>query len=180
MTLEKINSLSPRDAVTLFRQCCGSLRWAQAMGERRPFGDEQQLFGVAEEVWDALAHDDWKEAFARHPRIGDIKSLRKKFTRPSPEREGAALEWAKGEQAGAEGASEKVLKALVEGNNLYEAKFGFIFIVCATGKSAEEMLSILNQRLSNMPTEEIRTAANEQAKITRIRLEKLLSSAPGS
>jgi 2-oxo-4-hydroxy-4-carboxy-5-ureidoimidazoline decarboxylase len=168
MTLEKINSLSPRDAVTLFLQCCGSAVWAKAMQERRPFDDEQRLFATGEEVWNALSPTEWIAAFAGHPKIGDIKSLRKKFS--------TASDWAKGEQAGASGAPEKVLKALYEGNNLYEAKFGYIFIVCATGKSAEEMLAILNLRLNNTPPEEIKLAAREQSKITRIRLEKLLSS----
>src|SRR5215510_12872587 len=120
MTLEKINSLSPRDAVTLFRQCCGSVRWAEAMRDRRPFRNTEHLYTVAEEIWSGVTPDDWKEAFAHHPKIGDIKSLRKKF--------GSTSEWAKGEQAGAAGASEKTLKALAEGNNLYEAKFGYIFI----------------------------------------------------
>lgn len=167
MTLEKINTLTPRDAVTLFRQCCGSLRWAQKMQARRPFGDVHELFSVAEEVWNTLTSEDWKEAFFHHPKIGDIKELRKKFA--------ATAQWAEGEQAGVRESSEKVLKALAEGNNLYEAKFGYIFIVCATGKSAEEMLALLNTRLNNVPHEEIGIAAGEQAKITRIRLEKLLS-----
>ena len=177
MTLEKINSLTPRDAVILFRQCCGSTRWAQTMNDRKPFRSVEEMHIASDDVWYSLTEDDWKQAFAQHPKIGDIpperhgragKSLRKKF--------GSTADWAKGEQAGAMGASEKVLKALAEGNNLYEAKFGYIFIVCATGKSAEEMLAILNKRLNNIPSEEIKIAAQEQAKITRIRLENVLSA----
>ena len=168
MTLDRLNTLSPRDAVTLFRRCCGSLRWAQSMQERRPFTGVGQLHTVAKAVWNGMTPDEWREAFAQHPRIGDIKSLRKKFS--------TASDWAKGEQAEASGASERVLKSLYESNNLYEAKFGYIFIVSATGKSAEEMLAILNRRLNNAPSEEIKIAAQEHAKITRLRLEKLLAS----
>jgi 2-oxo-4-hydroxy-4-carboxy-5-ureidoimidazoline decarboxylase len=166
MTLEILNTLSDRDAVTLFRQCCGSMRWAQAMGDRRPFGDIQRLYEIADEVWSGLTPEDWKEAFAQHPKIGDIKSLRKKYQNTA--------EMASKEQSGVTGASERTLKALAEGNNLYEAKFGYIFIVCATGKSADEMLRILNNRLGNVTSEEIMNATQEQAKITRLRLEKLL------
>jgi 2-oxo-4-hydroxy-4-carboxy-5-ureidoimidazoline decarboxylase len=168
MTLEKINSLSKRDAVTLFRQCCGSKRWAEEMTMRRPFRSMQELQTVADEVWFSLSPDDWKEAFAQHPKIGDIKSLRKKFQHTA--------ELASKEQSGVAGASEKTLKALAEGNNLYEAKFGYIFIVCATGKSADEMLALLNERLHNYPDVEIKIAAQEQANITRLRLEKILKN----
>jgi 2-oxo-4-hydroxy-4-carboxy-5-ureidoimidazoline decarboxylase len=167
MTLSKLNSLSPRDAVTFFRQCCGSVHWANAMAEMRPFTDASHLYSTAEEVWAKSSEDDWKEAFTHHPKIGDIKSLRKKFA--------STAELASGEQSGVNSASEKTLKALAEGNRLYEAKFGYIFIVCATGKSAGEMLAILNERLNNIPSREIKIAAGEQAKITKIRLEKLLT-----
>jgi 2-oxo-4-hydroxy-4-carboxy-5-ureidoimidazoline decarboxylase len=167
MTLDKLNSLSPRDAVTLFRQCCGSLRWAEEMQTRRPFGNLAQLYAIADEIWNRLSVDDWKEAFSHHPKIGDIEELRKKFA--------FTAHLAEGEQSGVAGTSEKVFKALSEGNLLYEAKFGYIFIVCATGKSAEEMLSLLNARLNNIPSEEIIIAAGEQAKITRIRLEKIVT-----
>ena len=170
MTLEKINTLSLRDAQTLFQRCCGSPRWVRTMTQRRPFATTDELFSVAETVWNNLSEDDWKEAFAQHPRIGDIKELRRKFT--------STADWAEGEQAGVRQTSEKVLKALYEGNNLYEAKFGYIFIVCATGKSAGEMLTLLNERLDNFPKDEIRIAAGEQAKITRLRLEKVLATVP--
>jgi 2-oxo-4-hydroxy-4-carboxy-5-ureidoimidazoline decarboxylase len=164
MTLEELNSLSPRDCVTLFRQCCGSVRWAQAMRDRRPFQSARHLYEVAEEIWNGLAPEDWNEAFAHHPKIGDITSLRKKYRDTGASRE----------QSGVRGAPERTLKALAEGNNLYEAKFGYIFIVCASGKSADEMLAILNKRLGNIPSEEMKIAAREQAKITRLRLETLL------
>lgn len=170
MTLEKLNSLSVRDCVNLFKMCCGSKRWAEEMKNRRPFSSVDELYNIADEVWFSLTERDWKEAFAQHPKIGDIKSLRKKFQ--------STAELASKEQSGVARASEKTLKALAEGNNLYEAKFGYIFIVCATGKSADEMLALLNERLHNYPDDEIKIAAQEQAKITRIRLEKILNNQP--
>lgn len=179
MTLEKLNSLSDRDAVMLFRQCCGSTQWSEEMSSRRPFSSIEQLCNAADEVWFSLTEADWKEAFAHHPKIGDIKSLRKSTTlsgrRPVGKFQNTA-ELASKEQSGVSGAAEKTLKALAEGNNLYEAKFGYIFIVCATGKSADEMLALLNARLHNYPDAEIKIAAQEQAKITRLRLEKVLNN----
>ena len=169
MTLEKLNALSSRDAVTFFRQCCGSLQWARIVAERRPYSSIERLCSVADEVWNDLSPTDWKEAFSHHPRIGDIKGLRKRFA--------STATLAESEQAGVLKTPEKILKSLAEGNALYEAKFGYIFIVCATGKSAEEMLQLLNARLDNRPAEELRIAAGEQAKITKIRIQKLLNSA---
>ena len=159
--------LPAQEAVNFLRQCCGSLRWANTMKERRPFRDMQHLLVVADEVWNALTPDDWREAFSHHPKIGDIKDLRKRFP--------ATAQLSEGEQAGLAATTEKVLKALAQGNNLYEAKFGYIFIVCATGKTAEEMLDLLNTRLNNIPSEEIKIAAGEQAKITSLRLTKTFS-----
>jgi 2-oxo-4-hydroxy-4-carboxy-5-ureidoimidazoline decarboxylase len=138
------------------------------MEGRRPFADAKALLASADEVWASLGPVDWKEAYAHHPRIGDKQALRERFA--------ATRQWAAGEQAGVSGASESVLDALAEGNRDYESRFGHIFIVCATGKSAEEMLALLRARLGNDPKTEERIAAAEQAKITRIRLEKLLAS----
>ncbi len=166
MTLEKLNALSPRDAVTLFRQCCGSAAWAARMETERPFRELSELHAAALHVWNGLSARDWKEAFSHHPKIGDIKSLRTKFAST------AAL--AEAEQSGVVRTSERVLKALADNNQLYEAKFGYIFIVCATGKSAEEMLAILQGRLDNLPDGELPVAAAEQVKITALRLDKLL------
>ena len=167
MTLEQLNSLSVGDARSEFLRCCGSKHWAREMTTRRPFRDTNELHSTAEEVWINLTPKDWKEAFAHHPKIGDIKSLRKKF--------GSTAQWASGEQAGIKSTPEKVVKALADGNKLYEAKFGYIFIVCATGKSAEEMLTMLKTRLDNYPNDELKIAAGEQAKITRLRLAKILT-----
>lgn len=134
------------------------------MLQRRPFGNIKQLLAVAREVWFALEPADWKEAFAAHPKIGDRDSLRNRF----PETGHLAA----GEQAGVDGAAEDVLSALAEGNLAYERRFGFIFIVCASGKTAAQMLEMLRTRLSNDPATELLIAAEEQAKITAIRLAK--------
>jgi 2-oxo-4-hydroxy-4-carboxy-5-ureidoimidazoline decarboxylase len=163
--LDAINAWCETEARAAFLRCCGSRRWADRMAERRPFCAEADLFAATADIWRGLIREDWLEAFAAHPRIGDVDSLRRKF--------GATAAWSAREQAGVGGASEKVLQALAEGNRAYEARFGYLFIVCATGKTAEEMLALLRQRLGNGPEEEFRLAAAEQEKITRLRLEKL-------
>lgn len=131
-----------------------------------PADDMVELLEDAEEQWWKCSEDDWKEAFAHHPKIGDVESLAKKFA--------STANWASGEQNSVINASTEVIEALAEGNRLYEEKFGFIFIVCATGKSAEEMLGLLHARLPNEPEDEIKIAADEQNKITKLRIEKLL------
>jgi 2-oxo-4-hydroxy-4-carboxy-5-ureidoimidazoline decarboxylase len=113
-----------------------------------------------------MGEADWREAFTHHPRIGDVSKLREKFA--------STATWSSQEQKGVSGASEETIQALAQGNRAYEEKFGFIFLVCATGKSAEEMLALLRERMPNDAAAELRIAAGEQAKITRIRLEKLL------
>lgn len=168
MTLDKLNKLTERDAITLFRQCCGSVQWARGMQAKRPFKNIDELQNTASIVWNSLIHADWREAFSHHPRIGDIKDLRRKFP--------TTADLAEGEQSRVATTSEPVLKALADGNKLYEAKFGFIFIVCATGKSAEEMLEMLSARLHHYPVDEMAIAAAEQAKITRLRIEKIMSN----
>ena len=166
MTLEKINNFTDRDAVTFFLLSCGSKRWADEMRKRRPFSSVEEVYVTAEEIWFSLNEKDWKQAFGCHPRIGNINVLRKKYQ--------STAAMASSEQSGVAVASEQTIQALAKGNELYEVKFGYIFIVCATGKSADEMLALLNARLSNFPNNEIEIAAQEQAKITRLRLEKLL------
>jgi 2-oxo-4-hydroxy-4-carboxy-5-ureidoimidazoline decarboxylase len=138
------------------------------MASRRPFSDAKALFAAAEEVWAGLGPADWMEAFSHHPRIGDKEGLRQRFA--------TTRQWAAGEQSGVSEASEAVLEALAQGNRDYEARFGHIFIVCATGKGADEILGLLRERLGHDPETEHRAAAAEQARITRIRLEKLLAS----
>jgi len=163
--LDRINSLSAMEARTVFLRCCGATRWAEQMAERRPFGGEAELLAAAGEVWQGLSREDWLEAFAAHPKIGDLDGLRRRFARTAA--------WSTEEQEGLAGASEATLQALAEGNRQYQSRFGYIFIVCATDKSADEMLSLLNERLPHDPDEEIQIAAGEQEKITRLRLQKL-------
>lgn len=167
MTLDEINSLPVDEARAALERCCGSARWVDQMLARRPFANRAELFRAAEEADQALTDADWREAFSHHPRIGDVAALRTKFA--------STATWAAGEQSGAAVANDETLQALAAGNDAYFEKFGFIFIVCATGKTADEMLALLRARLPNPPGEEIAVAAAEQAKITRLRLEKLLS-----
>lgn len=165
VNLQAINSWTPAQAHAAFLRCCGASRWAERMAACRPFPSEQEFFDAAERIGQELSREDWLEAFAAHPRIGDLDALRAKFC--------ATAAWSAQEQAGLTGAADAVLLPLAEGNRAYEAKFGYIFIVCATGKTAEEMLALLQQRLANDPDTELLLAAGEQAKITRLRLQKL-------
>lgn len=137
------------------------------MAEARPFADVSALLDQAEEIWQNLDAQDWLEAFAAHPKIGAKKGVSHQTAQSAT--------WSKSEQSGTENANDAVRTELEEANRLYENKFGFIFIVCATGKSAEEMLSFCQQRLNNLQDEEIKIAAGEQRKITEIRLKKLLT-----
>lgn len=166
MTLGELNALEPAAAREAFLRCCGSSRWAESMAAERPFAAKDDLLDAADRVWTSLQPGDWEEAFAAHPRLGDMAALKRKFS---------GKEWASQEQAGAADAPEATLKALSEGNAAYEKRFGRVFLLCATGKSAEEMLESLRARLENDPGRELLAAAGEQSKITRIRLEKLLS-----
>jgi len=153
-------------ATELLRECCGSSRWASAMAARRPFGSRDAVLAAADEIWRSLDAGDWREAFAHHPRIGERTS-----TVPQTDR---GKSWAAGEQSGVDRANRDVREALAEANRDYERRFGYIYIVCATGKSAEEMLAIAKSRLRNDPEIELRVATEEQRKIMRLRLQKLL------
>ena len=161
------NTLPPSVAVDELLRCCHSRVWARAVAGARPYRDFVELCLASDAAADALTREDWLEAFRGHPKIGDRKALEAKFA--------STAQWAKGEQQGAAQASSDVLDALSKGNAAYEARFGFIFIVCATGKTAAEMLALLQARLSATPDQEWATAAGEQRKITRIRLEKLFT-----
>jgi 2-oxo-4-hydroxy-4-carboxy-5-ureidoimidazoline decarboxylase len=145
--------------------CCGSTRWVDRMTARRPFGSLEALLGAAAAVWADLSEEDWREAFGHHPRIGDrgLRDHRFDRTRHLSERE----------QAGVSGADSAVRSALADGNRAYEAKFGYVFIVCATGRTAREMLDLLGERLDNDPSTEIQIAASEQARITELRLKAI-------
>jgi len=132
------------------------------MLRRRPFANTGRLLAAAHEAWADLTQTDWLEAFSHHPKIGDRASLARRFP--------GTAHLSSREQSGVDAAAADVLDALAEGNRAYEDKFGYIFIVCATGRSAAEMLEMLRARLGNDPAEEIRIAAGEQAKITELRL----------
>jgi 2-oxo-4-hydroxy-4-carboxy-5-ureidoimidazoline decarboxylase len=166
MQLIELNQLSPSQLKEELTKCCGSSAWVEKIASLFPFDTTESLLQQAHDVWNRLTQKDWLEAFQQHPKIGDVNSLTEKFA--------STAKWASGEQASVHQASQKTIEKLAEGNRQYEAKFGYIFIVCATGKSAEEMLKILLSRLPNEPGMEIKIAAAEQAKITLIRLEKLL------
>lgn len=167
MTLHELNTLSHEQLREELTRCCGCSAWVSKMLGFFPADDLVEVLEDAEEQWYQCSEKDWKEAFDHHPRIGDIDSLKKKFN--------STADWAKGEQSGVKTANQNVLEALAQGNQDYENKFGYIFIVCATGKTASEMLEILESRLKNDPEDEIQIAADEQNKITQLRLEKLIS-----
>jgi OHCU decarboxylase len=158
LDLNRFNALPAGEAAAQLLPCCGSRAWASRMAESRPFQSLTDLQEKSARIWWSLRGEDWREAFAAHPRIGEKGSR-----------------WSEQEQAGARGADAETLAALIEANREYESRFDHIFIVCATGKSAAEMLGLLRARLDNDPETELRIAAEEQRKITHLRLEKLFS-----
>jgi OHCU decarboxylase len=163
-----LNSLAHDEAEAELLKCCGSTAWACAMSARRPFADAGELARAADEVWSRLERDDWLEAFSRHPKIGERGKAA-----GQTEREQA---WSKQEQSGVGAPDDATRAELAESNRVYEEKFGYVFLVCATGKSAGEVLAQLRGRLRNDPEEEIGRAAEEQRQITRLRLGKLLEA----
>jgi 2-oxo-4-hydroxy-4-carboxy-5-ureidoimidazoline decarboxylase len=169
---EKLNSLPTTEACEAFRGCCGAERWLQLMEKARPIVDATRLHAIADKVFDQLSPDDWLAAFACHPQIGDLDSLRMKFA--------GNRQWSHGEQQGVNAADEATISALAVGNAAYRNRFGYIFIVCATGKSAAEMLELLQARLANDPQIELSIAAAEQRKISHLRIDKLLASLASS
>ncbi|MDO8677907.1 MAG: 2-oxo-4-hydroxy-4-carboxy-5-ureidoimidazoline decarboxylase [Acidobacteriota bacterium] len=160
---QELDRAAPADALATLSECCGSSRWAGRMVARRPFGSREALLTSAREEWWALSADDWLEAFSHHPRIGDRASLAARFP--------ATHHLSAREQSAVPEATEDVLTALADANQAYVDRFGFIFIVCATGKTANEMLDLLRARLPNDRDPELRIAAEEQAKITALRLD---------
>jgi OHCU decarboxylase len=157
--LDRFNALPREEAERLLLGFCASPVWAARVARLRPFETPDAAIRSGEEVWSRLAPAEWLEAFAAHPRIGERAT-------------GAAA----GEQAGTRGAPADVLAELAEANREYEDRFGHVFLVCATGRSAEEMLAICRSRLHNDAPTELRIAAEEQRKITRIRMEKFFES----
>ena len=165
--LARINIASNADASAALSDCCGSREWVRRMLARRPFESPEELYNVAGQVWNGLRNEHWLEAFRHHPQIGSNNAEQKQSR--------TAKAWSASEQSAAGGASTDAKEQLAAANRVYERKFGFIFIVCAAGKATEEILALLNQRLRNSSSVEIRVAAEEQRKITRVRLEKLLT-----
>lgn len=153
----RLESLEPDARREALLRCCGSRRWARRVAASAPFGSDAELQATAEAVWWELAPDDWREAFAAHPRIGERGGGR----------------WSEREQAGMAEADDALRREIREGNRAYERKFGHVFLICAAGLGARDMADALADRLENDPAAELRNAAAEQAKITRLRLEKL-------
>ena len=151
---QRIDTSPLEEARALLTTACGAHRWVDRMLMRRPFGSREALLAVAREEWLSLDEHDWREAFSHHPKIGQKSADR----------------LAAKEQSGVSGAAADVLSGLADGNREYQQKFGYIFIVCATGKRADEMLALLRVRLSNDAATEIQIAAEEQARITALRL----------
>src|SRR5947207_9615506 len=166
-SLQWLNQLSAEHAEPEFLKCCGSRRWAQLMTTARPFANVEALVAEADRIWWSLSEEDWLEAFRAHPKIGEKKAATVQSAQ--------AAAWSAKEQAHVTTASENTLAELAQRNREYEDRFGFIFIVCASGKSSGELLTILEGRMQNNPKNELRIAAEEQRKITRLRLEKLIN-----
>lgn len=167
-SVRRLNQLSADLAEAEFLKCCGSTRWAKQMSEARPFASLEEVSSKADEIWSALSGEDWLEAFRAHPQIGGRKA--------EATQSHQAATWSAQEQYQAQQAADEVKAAIATGNRAYEHKFGFIFIICASGKSAGQILASLNGRLPNDPETEIRIAAEEQRKITQLRLNKLLTT----
>jgi 5-hydroxyisourate hydrolase / 2-oxo-4-hydroxy-4-carboxy-5-ureidoimidazoline decarboxylase len=182
MRLDDLNALDEESAARTLQRCCGSSRWALAMVRARPFPSAAAMMDLGDAVWVSLDAADWFEAFAAHPRIGETSDGGDgPSTSGLPtEAQRAKVGWESEEQSGARRADADALRRLAEGNRQYEARFGYIFIVCATGKTVEEMLAIVEARLKNDPHEELRIAAEEQRQITRLRLGKLLDEEPSA
>jgi 2-oxo-4-hydroxy-4-carboxy-5-ureidoimidazoline decarboxylase len=167
--LLRLNELSPADAEAEFLKCCGSAKWARDLAAARPFAGRAELLGKCDEISAGLKTEDWLEAFRAHPKIGENSAAKSQTTQEQG--------WSAQEQSGMQAASAELVSELANRNREYEARFGFIFIVCATGKSSGEMLAIINRRIHNDPQTELQVAVAEQRKITLLRLQKLLRTA---
>ena len=163
-----LNSLTADEAATELLQCCGSKRWAAAVAKQRPFPNGENLLTASNDIWWSLDQSDWLEAFRSHPRIGEKKAAGKVTAQ--------SQQWSGQEQSGVANASPGTTSSLAALNEAYEQKFGFIFIICATGKTSDEMLAALRERLQHDAHAELPIAAAEQNKITELRLKKLLTS----
>lgn len=165
--LARWNALPVENAVKEILPCCGSKTWADEMAARRPFPDVTTLLASSDETWSSLTAEDWMEAFRSHPRIGE--------SRATPSATAQSANWSAQEQKNVAAADDAVKIALTDANREYEERFRHIFIVCATGKSAPEILEILRRRLDNDGSTELREAAEQQRQIIHIRVKKWLS-----
>jgi allantoicase len=164
--LGRLNALREARARAAFFDCCGCAEWSRRMAARRPFGSAAQLFETADKTWSELGREEWLEAFRHHPPLGGRTARGKQSA--------AARRWSAKEQSAVQRAPRGALEALAEANHAYESHFGYVFIVCAAGRGSEEALTNLKERLGNDAEMELRVAAEEQRKITRLRLEKLI------
>jgi len=164
-TLASWNTADAKWATDAMLACCGAHRWAAAMVAARPIANIIELSTAADRIWSTMQEPDWMEAFACHPRIGE---------RNAAHASKKSVAWSRQEQSSAATAAERTSEELAAGNALYEQRFGFTYIVCATGKTAEEMLAILNGRLASDRAKELAEAAEQQRQITQIRLGKWL------
>lgn len=165
--VDRLKDLSVEDRQAELHRCCGSTRWANLVAQKLgSLTNDDDLFALADTTWSQMSKADILEAFSHHPQIGaDPEKLKARFQHTH--------QWSANEQSGMSQANEAVIQRLASGNAMYLERFGYIFIVCATGKSAQEMLDLLEARVNNDPIEELQIAAGEQAKITKLRLEKL-------
>ncbi len=159
--------MSRADAYATLLQCCAATRWVDAVLDLRPYSSVEGLLQAAKNCWSSMEEPDYLEAFDGHPKIGDPASLKAKYA--------ATHTMASNEQASVQQANEKIIMDLASCNQAYEDKFGFIFIICATGKSADEMLSSIKARLVSNREKELQLAAMEQGKITSLRIDKLFN-----
>ena len=164
--IDKVNSLSEKDLRVQLKSCCSSTKWAESLLQERPFASREDFLEKGESIWKALDHSDVMEAFDGHPKIGDTKQDEPQFK--------AGKSFSQKEQQGVAGASEELLETMRELNAQYEQRFGYIYIVFASGKSLTQMVSIIKERLENGADDELEVAKNEQFKITKNRMEKLL------
>lgn len=171
LTVAALDLMSAEQAAALLHECAGTARWTAAMLARRPFGSFARTGTIADEVWATLGPDDWRAAFAHHPRIGESGGTEAQGAR--------GREWSAREQAGVAGSAGEARAALTDANREYERRFGHIYIVCAAGKSADELLAIARARLTNDPERELVVAAEELRQIMRLRLARLLAHDAG-
>ena len=164
--LTRWNEMDTAEAAKEILPCCGAKAWAEGLISKRPFEDEAAVLITSDEIWRRLGTSDWLQAFQSHPKIGE--------SRAAAPTGGHSAAWSQQEQKNIAAAREDIKAELAKGNGEYEEKFGFIFIVCATGKSAPEILEILKRRLQNDKEKELKEAAEEQRQITQLRLKKWL------